>query len=372
MSGRRIRVLHILPGLDYGGMERLVGHIVRGIPRDRYESHVLILYRLGHFGRSLAEQCQIHRANAQPGWSMLWPRSLVRQIREIRPDVVHTHSGIWYKGTLAARMAGVTRVVHTEHGRTAPTRLERLVDSLAAGRTDVTVAVSESMAELLRSNLVPAHRSVRVILNGVDTEQFYPRPDPGRIRSELRLEQDTLVVGCIGRLEPIKGFDIMIEAFAQFRALANGRVALVIAGGGSQLEALRRQVLALGLSDNVHLLGWRDDLQDLLATFDLFTMSSRSEGTSVSLLEAMSSGLCPVVTDVGGNAAVLGDALAHRLVPPERPDLLAHAWQTAACHPDQRNADRERARQRVVESHSIRPMLSAYQNLYEAGDRSRL
>jgi glycosyltransferase involved in cell wall biosynthesis len=97
-------------------------------------------------------------------------------------------------------------------------------------------------------------------------------------------------------------------------------------------------------------------------------MSSRSEGTSVSLLEAMSAGLCPVVTDVGGNAAVLGEALRHRLVPAERPDLLAAAWRAALVDPDRREADAIRARERVLEASGLDAMVRAYEALYE-GER---
>jgi glycosyltransferase involved in cell wall biosynthesis len=94
-------------------------------------------------------------------------------------------------------------------------------------------------------------------------------------------------------------------------------------------------------------------------------MSSRSEGTSVSLLEAMSAGLCPVVTDVGGNAAVLGPALRHRLVPPADPEALAMAWRDALVDSDRRTADGAAARQRVKAVYSLEEMVRRYESLYE-------
>ena len=101
-------------------------------------------------------------------------------------------------------------------------------------------------------------------------------------------------------------------------------------GDGSERTALEESAGHLGRHvRGLHLIGWRDDIHDLHRAFCLFTMSSRSEGTSVSLLEAMSAGLCPVVTDVGGNAAVLGRELAHRLVPGQDPAALADAWMDA-------------------------------------------
>src|SRR6185436_12649481 len=120
-------------------------------------------------------------------------------------------------------------------------------------------------------------------------------------------------------LEAIKGYDIMVEAFALLRRGWSGPEppVLVVGGDGTERQELQRRVDELGLDQSIKLLGWRDDIPDLRSAFTLFTMSSRSEGTSVSLLEAMSSGLCLVVTDVGGNADVLGNSLRHRLVIPE-------------------------------------------------------
>jgi glycosyltransferase involved in cell wall biosynthesis len=114
----------------------------------------------------------------------------------------------------------------------------------------------------------------------------------------------------------------------------------------------------------VRWLGWRDDIAHLHEAFTLFTMSSRSEGTSISLLEAMSAGLCPVVTDVGGNAAVLGDDLRHRLVPPCDPDALASAWLAALRDADARENDGRAARARVVSAFTLEAMVRTYERLY--------
>ena len=103
---------------------------------------------------------------------------------------------------------------------------------------------------------------------------------------------------------------------------------------------------------------------DLLAAFDVFTMASRSEGTSVSLLEAMSARVCPVVTDVGGNAAVLGNELCHRLVPREDALALARALSDALMHPGARRHDAVRARARVERQFSLGGMVRRYEDLY--------
>ena len=134
-------------------------------------------------------------------WSLLWPRALARQIQGIAPDVVHTHSGVWYKGSLAARLAGVRRLIHTEHGRPHPDSWHRkFVERLAAKRTDVIVAVSEALAQYHRADwIVPERHKICMILNGVDTDIYYPRPDLGTVRRELGIGALTPVLGSIGR-----------------------------------------------------------------------------------------------------------------------------------------------------------------------------
>ena len=369
----RVRVLHIIQNLNYGGMERLLADIVRGVDRSRFESHVLVLQYLGRFAQGLEEVAGLHVAGRMSSWSMLRPESLAKQIRQIGPDVVHSHSGVWYKATLAARMAGVPRVIHTEHGRGSPDLLRhRLIDSIASHRTDVVVAVSERLrAQLVQSRIASANR-VRTVTNGVDTTVFCPRADDGVLRRELGLSGDTPILGSIGRLESIKGYDVMVEAFAILLSVwrDGAKPILVIAGEGSERVRLEARIRELGMSSAVRLLGWRNDTQSLHSAFTAFTLSSRSEGTSVSLLEAMSSGLCPIVTRVGGNAAVLGDSLAHRLVPSEDPESLANAWQEGLLDHECRRRDGDRSRQRVRSAFDVKAMVEAYERLYTERSRS--
>jgi glycosyltransferase involved in cell wall biosynthesis len=228
------------------------------------------------------------------------------------------------------------------------------------------VAVSEILEQQLKKTVVASGTMVRLIRNGVDTDQERPRPDSGKLRAELGLRSTTPVIGSIGRLERIKGYDIMVEALALLRRDWSGSEppVLVIGGDGTEREALQQRVNELGLAKSASLLGWRDDIPDLRSAFALFTMSSRSEGTSVSLLEAMSSGLCPVVTNVGGNADVLGESLRHRLITPESPSALAEAWAVALADRDRLARDAEVARKRIQEKFSLDQMVRAYGELY--------
>ena len=359
----RIRVLHVVLNLHQGGLERVVGELIKHVRQADFEQHVLALQFLGDLAVDIGRAAQLHVWETPTRASMVYPRTLADQIRSIQPDVVHVHSGAWFKGSLAARMAGVRAVVYTDHGRQSPDPLiNRVLDNLASRRTDRVVAVSATLADHLRRRVVPRGCEVTVIPNGVDTVRFSPGsnsvPHPVVARS---------VIGSVGRLDRVKGFDVMLDAFdSLWERRAEANVDLVIVGDGPERKQLADRIEQSPHRARIHLTGWAGDIEIVLRSFDLFTMTSWSEGTSMSLLEAMSTGLCPVVTDVGGNAHVLGPELRHRLVPPGNAQEIAAAWLAGIDDAERLRADGRRARARVIEHFSVDAMAAAYESLYRA------
>lgn len=363
----RLKVLHVVHKLDLGGLERMVGAIVRLLDADRFESHILTLSEFGRLSEGLEKHARLHRVNSVRQLSMIWPVGLIRAIRGIAPHVVHTHSGVWYKASLAARRAGISRLVHTDHGRHFPDPWKaRLLDGLAARRTDVVVAVSDALRRQMADTLIPRPAEIRVIVNGVDTDRYRPRHANGALRAEFGLEARTPVIGSIGRLDAIKAYDLMIEAFATLRATWNEepKPVLLLVGDGPEGGRLAALIERHGLQDAARLTGWRKDVDRLYGLFDLFTLASWSEGTSLGLLEAMSSGVCPIVTAVGGSPVVLGEGLRHRLVRPGDSAALAAAWRAALVHADQRKTDGAAARARVQQAFDLGAMVRQYEEIY--------
>ena len=366
----RLRVLHLIQNLNYGGMERVLTDLLATLPEARFENHVMALQFVGRFGADLPESTTLHRGPRQTRASLLYPVRLARDIRAIAPDVVHTHSGVWLKGARAARIARVPRVVHTEHGRHFPDpMLSRWLDRLASRLTDVVVAVSDDLARTLVARVGVSPEIVRVVRNGVVVRQRTECPSPGGLRSRLGLKPGAPLLVSIGRLEPVKGYDVLLEALARLASVEDGQPAvvpaLIIAGDGSLRADLERRVDDLGLAGDVRLPGWVDDVAALLEEADLFVLASHSEGTSISLLEAMAAGVCPLVTDVGGNADVLGDALSHRLAPPGDPEALAGALRRALADPVARARDGRAARERADRRYGVDAMAEGYAAAYE-------
>jgi glycosyltransferase involved in cell wall biosynthesis len=358
-----VRVLHVIQNLHYGGMEKLLADIVRHVDKTRIESHVVALQFLGRYASEMQGHAVLHLGPQMSRLSLLWPASLAAFIATLQPDVVHTHSGVWYKAARAARLAGVRRIAHTEHGQQPEDRVARFLDRRAARLTDAVVAVSQPLRMYMADRLRLPETQIGVIRNGVDTDTFRPRTPSGALWRELALSPGQPIVGSIGRLEPVKGYKVVIEAFAQLCSRGRAdRPVLVIAGDGSERAALEALIERLGLRDRVFLLGWRDDALDLYAHFRCFVLGSWSEGTSVSLAEAMSCGLPPAVTAVGGNPDVLGVELAQQMVPPGDVQALAR------CLENLLDGDAARigrvARRRIETDYGLARMVRQYEAIY--------
>lgn len=365
---RRLRVLHAVMNLNYGGMERMIADLIRRTDASRFELHLLVLQYAGRFAEGLERYATLHHAVPLPRWTMLWPRPLADQIAAIAPDIVHSHSGVWWKCALAARLAGVPRLVHTEHGwvRSESALVAHSLKKLCARLSTDIVAVSSDLGEFLTTEIADRPEKVRVVINGVDVDHFRPRPDDGALRRELGIAEGAPVILSIGRLEAVKAHDLMLRAFARIRSSqGKGKDALLLlVGDGAEKDRLRTLARELGIAGAVRFAGWRNDVEAVHAAADLFTLTSTSEGTSIALLEGMSAGICPVVTDVGGNAAVLGPRLAHRLVPSGDPEAIASGWTEALADDGRRRLDAETARARVVESFSIAATVRRYEEIY--------
>lgn len=365
---RPIRVVQSVLDLEAGGLERIVADLVRHLDPARFELHVLALRFLGRHAEGLERFATLHVAPPLPRWTMLWPRPIEIMLRRIAPDVVHSHSGAWYKTALAADRAGVGGIVHTEHGRPEHDPWSgRAIEYVASRRTTALVAVSRNLGELMARSISTRCR-IEVIPNGVDCEVFTPGRPSTAWRERLELSPTTPVIGCIARLDPIKDFPMLIEALALLRRdwPAGESPVLVLAGDGPERERIMALAERWRLVDAVHLVGWVGETVGLYPLFDVFTLSSRSEGTSVALLEAMSCGVCPVVTAVGGNPAVLGPELRAMLVPSGAAAQLADRWRGVLLDHPARRRLADIARERVIAEFSLASMVERHASLYAA------
>jgi glycosyltransferase involved in cell wall biosynthesis len=293
-------------------------------------------------------------------------RAMARMLRAEAVDAVHSHEfTMAVYGCAAARWLGIPHVVtiHGDQGVTAAWR-RRAALRWAFRGSHAAVAVSEHTRRTLGARLALRPGRLGVVHNGIPT----PAGRRDRLRRELGLGDDELLVLAVGSLRPNKGHRILLDALAGLRG-GDGpaRWRLAIAGQGDEREALASRAQALGLAGRVHLLGQRDDVEDVHAAADVFAMPSFSEGLPLALLEAMFAGAAIVASGVGGIPEAVTDGEHALLVPPGDPEPVRRALARLLGDPPLRWRLGEAARRRAHAEFRIERMADRYETLYRGG-----
>jgi len=292
--------------------------------------------------------------------------TLFELFRRMRPEVVHSHHFSPLLNTVAAaKLAGVPRLVHTEHSREY---LENRPDYCRALRwmsrlSDAFVVVGNRMASYYRDEVRVAARRLRVIRNGIDVDRYHAVTNVAGVRRALGLPAG-LLVGTAGRFFPEKNYGTLLQAVAALvPSLPN--VHLIMMGDGPERPALEAAAAELGVTDSVHFLGWRSDVADLLPLLDVFVLSSLSEGLPLVVLEAMACGVPVVTTPVGDLPEIVVEGRTGFLFPIGDADALAGIVRRLAAAGSQRRAVGCAARAWVAERYSMRQMVDAYARAYD-------
>lgn len=263
---------------------------------------------------------------------------LVALGRRLGARILHVHGYAAADfGRLAARRLGAGLVLHEHFADPRMPRYQGWADRWLRRLTHRAIAVSHSTRQfLIDQRSVPAER-VRVIWNGAPLDQFAPvsLAERQRVRSELGLRDDHVVIGSIGRLSAQKGHRYLVDAFARL-APRHPRARLLLVGDGDEAPALRGQVQALGVQAQAVFAGHRTDIPQVLGAIDLLAIASLYEGTPLALFEAMAAGKAIVSTAVDGCREVLADEHTALLVPAADPEALAGALARALEMPELR------------------------------------
>ncbi len=362
-------IVQVVNSLGTGGVENGVVNLVNRLPAERYRFAIVTLRPVWSLrARIRRPGVPCLSVGKREGNDPLLPLRLSLLFRRLGPALVHTRNWSTIEGVFAARLAGVPGVVHGEHGVNAdevPVMKRRRV----AGRrilyrlADRIVAVSDSLLQGILRRVGPARGKVTVIENGVDTERFRVRRSRRPFRIRLGLPARGRWIGSVGRLDPVKGYPVLVRAFARLRPLRPD-LRLVIVGEGPAREPLLDLARDLGGGDRVILPGPREAPEEVYPAFDVFALPSRSEGLSNTLLEAGASGLPLVATRVGGNLRVVEEGVTGRLVPAGDAEALAAALGEILDHPPLRRRMGRAARLRTEEHFGLPRMIRAYDSLY--------
>ncbi len=316
------KILRIITRMNVGGPSRHVTILARGLRDHGYET-TLVFGKVSPHEGSMEYLCReagievikvdslVREINPLQDWRAR--RDLAHLIRDIRPDIVHTHlAKAGYAGRMAAASQHVPTIVHTYHGHTfsgyfgpVKSAVFRMLERRAGRRSDGIVALGAAqkhdISEVYR--IVPPEK-VHIIPLGLELAPMAaldPEADPTPARMALGVPTEGKLVSIVGRIVPVKNHDLFIDA-ARLITQDNPEVHFCVVGRGELEEHLRARIAEAGLTQHMHLVGWRQDMPTVYAASDVVMLTSLNEGSPVALIEAQAAATPVVSTRVGGVA----------------------------------------------------------------------
>lgn len=373
MTADRVGVLLLIKGLGAGGAERLLVNSVPHLDRERFDYSVayLLPWKDDLVAPFEEEGIEVHCLDAGNVPRPAVVTRLSRLLTDKQIDVLDVHlpySGV--VGRLAARRAGTPAVVYTEHVLSVQRRLERarfmsfIANVATYPLNDLIVAVSrDTLRDVRRFNW--SRTPTRLIYNGIPLERFGAEPsDQGAWRVSVGIGPEATVVGHVAKLVSKKDQRTLLDA-ARKVIDDHPSVVFVLVGEGDLRAELEAHAASLGIADQVVFAGFIDDPQPVMASFDIFALSSLHEGLPTVVIEAMACGVPVVATDVGGTSEIVTDGEDGVLVSPRDPDALAAAISELVVDADRRRAMGERAAESVRRRFDIERRVREMEAVYE-------
>lgn len=370
-----LRVLHIISDTNIGGAGR---HLLTFL--EHYDRTKLTVYVLCPPASLLLEQCTAIGVETYTSPYLTGDRSfgwrglagLVRAVgtivRERRIDIVHTHAS--FAGRLAAKAAGVRRIVYTKHRMDWNTGRRGLKKKAIAILNRLTchkvIAVSQAVKEDLMLSGVEAEK-IALIYNGVDIEKFRKQAQTGATQLPPKFSNvdGSCLVGMVARLEPEKGHRYFLEA-ASLVLAKQANVFFIVVGTGSLAAALQDMANEIGVADQVIFTGYQDNIAQIIAAMDILVIPSLSEAFGISMIEGMCLSKPCVASELGGLLEIAGwqDGRVACLVPPGDANAIAEKIIFLLEHPDAARAIGSKAASEVERRFSAEKMTEEITRLY--------
>jgi len=366
-----MKVAHFIDTMNVvGGAEVLVVEICRNLKQLDIDPIVL------HFGNKwIAKMCSKYEISSMilPGYRYyksiktlpFFVFILKKFLKQSDIDILHSHLVDSITGACCAAFLSKTPHVGTLHDihtmEDQPSNV--LLLQIAAALGTRFIVVSHDIKNYLLEKTGFFKGKVSTIYNGIDIQRFTALEEkPFILRSRLNLAKQDFIFITVGRLVTIKDHLVMVEAFA--RCGFDSKVKLLIAGDGPLRETIVKKIMDLKLDGVIKMLGFCNNIPELLNISDCFLLSSRSEGLSCSIIEAMAAGLPCVVTNVGGNSELIQQGKNGYLVSFNNPSALAVHMKKVYDDAEERKKMAVHAKRIAIEQFSMDSMVRGYCSLY--------
>jgi len=375
IAGQPPLIVHVIHHLGVGGLENGLVNLINHIPPERYRHAIICLKGYSEFRQRInRKDVEIVALNKREGQDFGLYLNLFRTFRRLKPDIVHTRNLGTMEGQVIAALAGAPTRIHGEHGRDifdlyGKNRKYNLLRKATSPCVDHFIAVSRDLESWLASTVGAQPGRIDQIYNGVDTQRFRPQ---GAKRlgggPEGFFTEHSFVIGSVGRMAEVKNYPSLVQAFLMLlkkEPSARERLRLLIVGEGSTRHRCMEMLREAGAQALAWLPGERSDIPEMMQAMDLFVLPSLGEGISNTILEAMSTGLPVIATQVGGNVELIQEGLTGLLIPPAEPAAISDAILKYYENPELLVRHGQAARRHIESNFSMEAMTASYLRVYD-------
>jgi glycosyltransferase involved in cell wall biosynthesis len=364
----RKKIIFITWALEVGGAERLLVKLVQNIPQDTYEVKVVCVTRKGVWAQELeAKGIDVVSMDKKVGLDLGVLFRLRSYLVREDPDIVNTSiwtADLW--GRAAAILAGVKNIIVTEQNVDVWKRwYHKAIDRFLFRWTKYVICVSENVVKFYHDEFGFPHSQLWMIPNAIDLGLFDLSKNYTGLRQSQGLTDNAFLFVCPARLHPQKAHQVLIEASSILLAQGNTQFHVLLVGDGERKDELSQLVISKGLSQQIHFLGLRQDIPEILLQCNAFLLSSDYEGLSLAILEGMAAGLSIVATDVGGNSQLIANGINGYLSPQQNSKQLAASMLKVIEAPGHAKKMGLAGRKIVEETYSIQKIASSTIELFE-------
>ncbi len=363
--------------LDIGGLENMVKELCIELQKKNISVELLCLNQPDELFCAVLKKknIPIHVIPQKGRLDVIFFSKCITLIKKKHFDVIHAHSGCYLTAALLSILSGGKRLVFTAHGMIIFNRfLDRVEDSFAGLFTNNLVSVSEEIENAMRRWLLFSRCKFSTIPNVIDINIFKPVNDEvlkKRLIDKYNMPEDRIIFGSVGRMSAVKNYSMVIRAVKRLVDSGITNILFVLVGGKAvgehdQQDHLLYLVKKLKLSKYIRFLGVQYNIHEILPLFRFFVLSSFTEGTSISLLEAQACGIPVVVTDVGGNKNVVKNGINGYLCPSDDDEKMAEYMRRLIEDQELCRKMGHHGRDRVVRNYSVQVMAEKYLQIYNA------
>lgn len=369
-----VRIVHLIDGLGRGGAEQLLTAYAPELKRIGYDVQVVVFQeKEGNIQaerlRSAGIAVTFLRIDQLKRVDQLW--RAVKGLRRMRPDLLHAHLQFSIITAGMARLLLGVPTMATLHTLEEPSGLDRssrrlrLMNWVLAKLVDRVICLSRASFEAARRAGLPAVK-LEVLANGIDLSPFDAPPLEGRaaVRAKHGIAQDAPLIITVAVLRPEKGIDRLVAAMPMICNACPGAHLLVV-GNGPQFGSLQSQIAALGLEEAVTLVGFREDVPDLMRSADIFVLPTLNDALPTVVMEAMAAGLPVVASDVGGLSDMMVSGVEGALVPPDDVPALGTAVLSLLLNPAMRKKSGSAARSRAEREFTLQGQVARLSEIYK-------